>query len=872
MAKRLKLFGGTLLAVIAILALLWQALPYWLPWLVNRMLPAGTVMSLSGSPHWRDQGLGLPDVRLAVQGCTLLDAMNPHIRYRQQRWELQLQRFELDSACLARLPASQDDDAAAISLADWQQRLPNMQVAVAQLIVTPWQYYAGRAELIAENGGQRLHYAGANLSFDAALDGKLRLNLQRLSLQLPDSPQPLRLSGTLTLPSSLDDLPSDGALRGELQTGYAPLPLELSLSWQQRQGELTIAEKGERQPLARLPWSIDAGQIQVAEGQWRWPYAQQPLSGGISLALQNWSDGWDETEFSARLNVITTGQTGKANAVLTLGPGRIGLINSDLGFQLSGRANLSDISFTATLPGLLGGSIINPSITLKPGAILRAYGNVMPQLKLDEVRWPLAGVSVSAAGVSGRLQAILRASDSYWGRFQLHLDGRAKDFWPDSGNWRWQYWGGGELPPLQARWDVTGKGYWQDNVIAVEQLSTGFDRLRYGLVTVESPRLVLNRPLLWRRAADMGSFSGALILQADKTRFSNGGYLPQSQLSVQLQGPDINHFTLNGELQAESIGPIRLNGRWDGERLRGEGWWPKQSLTVFQPLLSPDLKIKLRDGEFYAQSAFSAARKQGFEAGGHWVVRNGGMWLSDGEVSGLDFVLSYRLHNQTWQLGPQQPVMLRIKSLRNLFDMQNISADLQGFYPYSDAQPLTLSNVGVDLLQGHLALSELSLPQRQPTLLTLRQIDLSELFYVLKPKQFAMSGKVNGELPLYLYDPQWLIKGGWLENSGPLTLRMDRDMLEAITEDNIVAGTALDWFSYLEISRSRADVSLDNLGMLQMLAEIHGVNSQISEQREVKLNYQHQENIFQLWRSLRFGDNLQEWLEQTISLPTRTTQ
>jgi hypothetical protein len=39
-----------------------------------------------------------------------------------------------------------------------------------------------------------------------------------------------------------------------------------------------------------------------------------------------------------------------------------------------------------------------------------------------------------------------------------------------------------------------------------------------------------------------------------------------------------------------------VNGRWDGERLRGQAWWPKQSLTVFQPLIPPDWKMTLRDG------------------------------------------------------------------------------------------------------------------------------------------------------------------------------------------------------------------------------------------------------------------------------------
>jgi hypothetical protein len=299
--------------------------------------------------------------------------------------------------------------------------------------------------------------------------------------------------------------------------------------------------------------------------------------------------------------------------------------------------------------------------------------------------------------------------------------------------------------------------------------------------------------------------------------------------------------------------------------LRGEGWWPKQSLEVFQPLISPDLNIKLRDGEFYAQSAFSAARVQGFEAGGHWVVKNGGMWLKDGEMSGLDFVMSYRLKNHLWQLGAKKPVMLRIRSFSNLFEMQNITADLQGTYPYSEQAPLTLSNVGMDALNGHISLSALRMPQHDAAVLKLDKVDLSALFTALKPKQFAMSGRVDGELPLYLNHPKWLVRNGWIANSGMLTLRLDKDMADAIGSNNLATGAAIDWLRYMEINRSQARVDLDNLGELTLKARIDGVNPQKSAKREVILNYSHQENVFQLWRSLRFGDNLQEWLEQALS-------
>jgi hypothetical protein len=108
------------------------------------------------------------------------------------------------------------------------------------------------------------------------------------------------------------------------------------------------------------------------------------------------------------------------------------------------------------------------------------------------------------------------------------------------------------------------------------------------------------------------------------------------------------------------IGPVRVMGRWDGERLRGEAWWPKQSLTVFQPLVPPQWKMNLREGTLHVQVAFSAAAEQGFEAGGHGVLKGGSAWMPDNQVNGVDFVLPFRFSDGTWQLGIRHPVSLRI--------------------------------------------------------------------------------------------------------------------------------------------------------------------------------------------------------------------
>ncbi len=96
---------------------------------------------------------------------------------------------------------------------------------------------------------------------------------------------------------------------------------------------------------------------------------------------------------------------------------------------------------------------------------------------------------------------------------------------------------------------------------------------------------------------------------------------------------------------------MRVSGRWDGERLRGQAWWAPQPLAVFQPLLPPDWKLLLRDGGFYAQVAFSAAAGQGVEAGGHGVVKQGSAWTKDNQFNGVDFVLPFRFRDATWQLG-----------------------------------------------------------------------------------------------------------------------------------------------------------------------------------------------------------------------------
>ncbi len=866
MTRGLRRLLAALLALILLLLGLLLTLTHWLPRLAGIWLPENTRVELHGAPHWQQGRLVFPDVRYLAGDCLLAQVADVALGRTQQRWQLDAREVALNSDCLQALPHSATRDAPR-SLAEWQQMLPGADIHLQQLSILPWQQYAGRFDLTLDKDLQQLRYQGDNLRVAAHLQGQ-QLHIDQLQLSHPILPQPVELHGNLTLPTFADGLPVAGELSGALNLTQWPQPLALTLNWQQQQGELVVRQQQEPQPLLQLPWQVDAQQIRITAGHWRWPFGSQPLSGGVALTLDDWQQGLEQTQIRGRFNLLTAGRGGKGNLVLSVGPGKLSLTDSALPFQLTGESKFADLQLYGTIPGQLHGMLSDPQLSLQPGALLRLRGRLLSTLEVDEARWPLAGVSVASRGINGRLQAILNAHDPSFGRFRLHLDGRASDFWPDSGRWNWRYWGEGVMAPLSAKWDVKGTGSWHDTLISLDTLNTGFDQLAYGMVQVDKPRLTLTAPVRWQRDVAQPAFNGGFALRSGQTRFSYGGWLPPSELHFDAKGRDPGHFLWRGQLTAEDIGPLRVHGRWDGERLRGEAWWPAQSLSVFQPLLSSDLKMRIQSGELRAQMAFSAVSGQGFEAGGFWAVKQGSVWMPDSEINGIDFILPFRLKDHQWQLGRRGPVSLRIAEVKNQFALQNITADLQGHYPWQERQPLTLSNVNLDLLGGHVSMPALRLPQHQPARISLRDIDLSRLVTALKPKQFAMSGKVNGELPLWVNNPHWLIEKGWIANSGPLTFRMDKDMADAIVSNNVAAGAAMDWLRYMEIARSWATLDLDNFGNLILQSEVKGTSQFSNRRQSVNLNYRHQENLFQLWRSLRFGDNLQSWVEQNATLPS----
>lgn len=635
--------------------------------------------------------------------------------------------------------------------------------------------------------------------------------------------------------------------------------------------------------------------------------------------LVNFLANLNRLDLSSHINILTKAQRGKSNLVIDLPPIKLSALtlNQDqinspavMPLQITGQFNYQNLSFGMSIPAQVENIISEPTLHLMPGALLRFWGALHSAFFIEEARFPLAGIYINQDGINGRLQAILKTREALWGQINLHLDGDTDNFWLHSGDWNWKAWGSGNMPFLHANWDVESLGAVNNGIVTIEQMTSGFDQIEYGWINVIKPRITLNEELIYNpinmdnslhssvtkpfvlldetlpnlrnintnlldQSLDENGqsikpedsefpLSSTLVLDAEKIEFSNGGSITKPTFDFNLFGNSLTDFQFKGDLYSKKIAAMNISGRWDGERLRGNAWWPRQSVSRLRALFSPYTDIELLTGDFYAQGSFSAAPEQGFLMGGHLVFDDVDARYNSNSFTNMDFVLPYRLENQRWQFGRNHPVTLRIEKINNLLEYKNLSVDLQGYYPFDQEYPLTFMNIGTELLGGTVKLERLTLPQTVPALIAIDNVDSSLFWQVINPKQFSMSGKLGGQLNLSLNDPDFLLKESEIYNQGDVTFRIDTDLLKSLKASNPTAASAIDWLSYLEIDKFKATFDLDNLGNLILSSQVNATNRQLSTDRTIHLSYHHRENIYLLWRSLIFKDDLHDWLEEQL--------
>jgi hypothetical protein len=110
----------------------------------------------------------------------------------------------------------------------------------------------------------------------------------------------------------------------------------------------------------------------------------------VALSVGNWQQGTEQMRVSGRLNVLTHGEAGKGNAVLTLGPGKLSMDNSDMPLQLTGEAKLGDLIVYAVLPANLTGPLTAPYWRSIPArCCVPAAGSLTRSILMKSAcRWP----------------------------------------------------------------------------------------------------------------------------------------------------------------------------------------------------------------------------------------------------------------------------------------------------------------------------------------------------------------------------------------------------------------------------------------------------------------------------------------------------
>lgn len=439
---------------------------------------------------------------------------------------------------------------------------------------------------------------------------------------------------------------------------------------------------------------------------------------------------------------------------------------------------------------------------------------------------PVAGVTPPHWPVTARLEGRYQ-SIPFSARADARRDG---DTWAGSVSGR-----GGPLPDLDGgvltldgRWDYADR-----------------PRLLAG-ATVALSRAVRERLLIRPVTARLTT---PLVLAEDG---------PHGRLSLDAEGLVAERWTL-----PPVTGEARLNGTTFGADLRVPQWDTTLSLSgrargrgyagtlsgaaPLRPVMSRGLPMSLQGGDLSLDGDWRWADTLTLDG----RLRGRDLALDWGSVQArdLDLELALGWDGERPSLATVTP--LTLARLDVGVPITNIRMDLD-----SDLSTWTVRRVHADLLGGELRAPRLTWPSPgwQPVVLT--RIELEQLAALQGEPAVGLSGRVGGYIPLQLLTDSVAVNNGRLANETPLSLAiLPSSGAQAMAQSNQAVSIALDALNPLRIDTFQAQVDMAADGWLDARVTIRGQNPQRNN-LPVVFNYTHRENVLELLRSLRIGDQI----------------
>lgn len=845
------------------------------------------------------QGSALSEFRLDYQNCPLISANKMALTWVAEN-HFSVDELSIDYQCLSLFPETENegshfslnallallpDGKATIQALNWLNLPSDLSPRVNTLLSHP-----ARIEISSLNNeiSAMLQQQVVEFSLHFA---KGELNAQ--TYYQPSEKEEHKLSIRAKVDDSLKHLPQDllaeyhwqlpdeVVSNTDLQTGYS------KLNWQQNAAEqfegnwhLHLADS--ENDKFDFPFLFDGGSLTIQQGRFDSNLIEGfPLHGFLTLKLtpNDLAKGrFLPLKTAVRISLLSENDKGKGNIVISNTEGEITEKSLKLPLRLTGNIKQGNFILYSSIPLDIQGNYDDVTLKFLPTSLLRLTGKER-YLTIEDLRFPLAGIKVDKYGIHGRLQAIFKGESPDFENIDFRLDGYARNFKAGALNffedtnevdaikdsWNWRIWGNSTLRAFNSKVNLSGRGLWHKNLVQLAELKGNLAEVRLDSTTIAKTELILKEKIEFD--TKQATLKGGLGLKSSEIKFAYGGLLPKPQAQLSFNG-DIENLNFQGLINTEELGPLKLFARRqltkESSQIVGKLYWLEQSARGFQPLFPFRSQWIIKNGTIRGETAFSANSKNGLVAGGHLAIKNAGLSLPGGEVEGIEFALPYRYQDGYFHFGAKKPIDMRIKQIK-LGDLvlNDASMKINGYYPYSHAKPLNLNQLSIGLFGGRLNVKRFALPQTELAYLNLERLDFEKILQFAQYQQIDLKGKANAILPFWLSGKPCYICDGLLTQAENSYLAFTPELLAEMKKNGgYTEQILLHLVNQSEINDFRSLINMGSKGDMVLDSKLKLSSNQ--GQTKVNLNYNHRENMFDLWALINYGSQFEQKLENYL--------
>lgn len=170
------------------------------------------------------------------------------------------------------------------------------------------------------------------------------------------------------------------------------------------------------------------------------------------------------------------------------------------------------------------------------------------------------------------------------------------------------------------------------------------------------------------------------------------------------------------------------------------------------------------------------------------------------------------------------------------------------------------------VLSGQFLLPEfnLKLQDKSHAYLLLQAMSLEEVLRIQPQIGVYADGIFDGVLPVDLINGKVSITGGQLAARAPggLIVISGNPAVEQMRQSQPYLDFVFSTLEHLQYSQLSSSFDMDQAGDAKLLVEVKGRSQGV--ERPIHLNYSHEENMLQLFRSLQIGNDLQDRIEKSV--------